>query len=228
MIKKLPDRATHKARPVRQLGHFSKGLKFYLIDPLGYLVCNFHLLKLCSMDEPIYYPDPLDPLSFHQPKRRPEPRRTATTGNWLPAIFKVLLEVLAYAPLIFTGYLISRIFLDRKDSAFSWIGFSLLFAFLLYQLVFFFKGILIGLKAKANILWLPLFLLCAGFTCLLPAYLAYEPVNYIVLRLKGSSFMTWFLLVLFGLYVFSRYNFLSDSSPKLAQAAYRAGQNIIL
>lgn len=66
---------------------------------------------------------------------------------------------------------------------------------------------MLQLKARQNYLWLLLYIFIISLTCLLPAYLAYNPILYIVKSLHGSPFVAKLFDSAFMLYVYYRYNF---------------------
>jgi hypothetical protein len=138
--------------------------------------------------------------------------QTTQRGLWL--VFKWAFKGLVYTPLLITGYLCCTAFLDRKANGLLWFGITILFAFLLYIAIIAAKKILVSLKAKQNPLWLVLFIFCVAFTCIVPAYLIYAPLNYIVLELKGNKTVTILLVACFDLYVYFQYDFLNHKPPQ--------------
>jgi hypothetical protein len=115
--------------------------------------------------------------------------------------------------------------LTKKDDPLLWIGLILLFAFALYQLLFFIKGIMIACKERNNFMWIPLFLACTAFTSVLPAWVAFDTFHAFarVLSNESATLVTWIFSVAFGLYVYSRYHFLLNRVPKLVFPAYQFG-----
>jgi hypothetical protein len=67
---------------------------------------------------------------------------------------------------------------------------------------------MISLKTKGNHWWLPMYIFCVAITCILPAYLVYSPLNYIIIRLNGNGVITFFLVICFDVFVYCKYNFL--------------------
>jgi len=135
-------------------------------------------------------------------------RSLQTTQRGLLIVFKWLFKMLVYAPLLVTGYFICTKFLNRKAHGLLWLGLTALFSFILYLLIQVLKKVLNTLKADGNYWWVPVFIFCVAFTCILPAYLVFAPLNYIVIRLKGNEAITFFLAVCFAVFVYCKYNFL--------------------
>jgi len=148
-------------------------------------------------------------------------------GLWIA--FKIILNLATYLPLWFTGYLITSLFLKKNDDGFAWIGLIILFTILVYQAVFFIKGVLIGLKNKGNLCWLLLFIVCVCFTCLLPIWFIHNNIQPWFQRISPNSgnLIAWFTSILFGLYVYSRYHFLTNIAPVGALFSYQLGINMV-
>jgi hypothetical protein len=143
---------------------------------------------------------------------------------------RLFIKAIVYLPLWFSGYAITNRLLVKEDSGFAWIGLILLIAFALYQLVFFFKGIIIGLKSRGNLLWITFFILCAVFTCIVPSWIIFENLHSLAFRLshQAGDVLTWLFAISFGLYVYSRYHFLINIAPVAAYPVYQMGIDISL
>lgn len=142
---------------------------------------------------------------------------------------KFSLKLITYLPLWFAGYLITSLILQKNDDGLAWIGLIILFAILIYQIVFFIKGIIIGLKNKGNLIWLPLFILCLSFTCLLPTWLVYKNIQPYFNKVSPASgnVLTWIVSISFGLYAYSRYHYLTNIVPLAASLSYQLGISFV-
>jgi hypothetical protein len=138
--------------------------------------------------------------------------QTTQRGLWL--VFKWACKALIYASLLVTGYLICTLFLDKKAHGLLWLGLPVLLAYLLYIVVMATKKIINSLRAKGKLFWLPLFILCVAFTCVLPACIVYNPVNYIVHECKGNQTVTILLVACFTCFVYFQYDFLNRRQRK--------------
>jgi carbon starvation protein CstA len=118
-----------------------------------------------------------------------------------------------YSPFIVTGYLLATTVLERSDHGALWLGVTLGFAWIQYHIV-------IGLKKTIQVWrsnhfgsWIPLFLFCTAYTCLLPVWLLLGPLEYLVAALthgRGNTPLVYLIAACFGLLIYSRYNFLSE------------------
>ncbi|HEY0054297.1 MAG TPA: hypothetical protein VGB63_02980 [Pedobacter sp.] len=155
--------------------------------------------------------------------------RVQTFGLLIAA--KYLIKLFIYSPLIFTAIAITNSIGD-KDEFKSFKGLFVIFLItcILYLLVYFLKGLLIGLKTKGNFFWIPLFLFCIAFTCVLPVYLAFEPVGKLVMYMsktqKPDELLQWVISLTIGYLVYFQYKFMTNIAPKWAFPFYVAGFDI--
>jgi hypothetical protein len=108
-----------------------------------------------------------------------------------------------------------------------WIGGIIAIAFMLYQLLFFLKGMLIALMEKGYLLWLLLFLICVSFTCILPAWLAWEPAIHLAAKVKSDASFARMTVIILVAYGYTRYNFLERTAPPMAAGAFSLGFELL-
>jgi hypothetical protein len=130
-----------------------------------------------------------------------------TTQRGLLIALKLFINAIVYAPLLVTGYAVCTLVLGRGSDGLLWFGLTVLFAIILYYLLQLLKKGMISLKARGNYWWLPLFIFCIAFTCMLPLYIVYHPLNYLVIKLHGNKTVTDFLAVCFTLCLYYKYDF---------------------
>jgi hypothetical protein len=165
-------------------------------------------------------------------------RRTYDDGQFLfdrilfafVIVFKVILKAVVYSPLLFLGWIISKQILDTNSDKILWIALIVLLAVILYFVVYFLKGVLIALKHNHNLFWIPLFVFCVVITCILPVYIVFDPIQNMVGSYTGTKqpLLTWIFATAFGLYVYSRYHFLTNIAPTAAYPYYQRGINITM
>ena len=127
-----------------------------------------------------------------------------TTQRGLLIALKLFINSITYAPLLVTGYTVCMLVLARRSEGLLWLGLTVFFAIILYYLLRLLKKVMISLKTKGNHWWLPMFIFCVAFTCILPAYLVYSPLNCIIIRLKGNEAITFFLVICFDVFVYCK------------------------
>lgn len=144
--------------------------------------------------------------------------------------FKLMFKGIVYFPLLVTGYLLTTLILQKHDHALAWIGLVLLFAFILYALVYYLKGILVALKSRRNLLWIPIFLLCVGYTCVAPVWIMFGTIEKLMFEVskEQGTLLTWLFSFAFGCYIYSRYQFLINNAPNFIAAIYQAGINTVV
>lgn len=138
---------------------------------------------------------------------------------------KIVLKLIVYSPLLLTGWFIAKQILSPDANIIWWIALILIFATLTYFIIYFLKGVLIALKHNHNWLWLPLFLFCVAFTCALPVWILFDPLTNFIsgYTQTNQQLLTWIFVLAFGLYVYSRYHFLTNIAPSIAFPYYRRG-----
>jgi hypothetical protein len=143
-------------------------------------------------------------------------------GKWIVKIF-------LYFPILFSGYWLATTILHQQDPAVLWLVASLLFAYGLFCAVYCLKGILVACRKAGNLLWIPTFLICTGYTCIAPAWFVFHGMEPLLLRLSpdsGTTF-TWLLSIGAAAYCYSQYQFLKDGAPLIAWPGYWVGYQLI-
>lgn len=147
-------------------------------------------------------------------------------------MFKTIRAVFVYLPLLYIGYLItSKITLRKSIDDLQNIGLIILFSYFLFAIIYFLKGILIGLKQKRNLLWIALWLLCVAVACVIPALFMQTMVEGLIVPSKRMltiyQILTWCAGLLFGIYVYTRYKFAIHCAPKIVYWSYSLGLKLI-
>jgi hypothetical protein len=150
--------------------------------------------------------------------------------GFLWKVAKWLFKALVYFPLIITSFIIVSSIMKKEASSLLGLAVIILVSFILYLLVYFIKDILICLKSNNRLLWILPFIVCVTFTCILPVYIVLDPVGHLVQSSSHSgspnNILKWVFSLAFGVYVFFRYDFLTNIAPSIVFPAYQAGVNI--
>lgn len=138
-------------------------------------------------------------------------------------------KTIVYFPQLSGGYCMAGCLLNKDSTGILWIALTVLFAFILYQCIFLLKGLLIAFKTKRNFWWMPLFMLCILYTCVLPLMLFVGLLHQAALycTIAYADPLTWLLAIIACCYLYSKYAFLNDSAPKFALSMYKLGNNIV-
>jgi hypothetical protein len=148
------------------------------------------------------------------------------SGLW--GIGKLLFKVLAYLPLLMTGYMLADQFLEKDQAAVLWLTASGGFAVLTFLFIYFLKGMITGLREDQNYWCIPLLLICILYTCMVPFWWMFLWVDDYMLRLspENGRIFTWIIAAGTAVYTYSRYNFFTDSAPRIALPLYRMGYEL--
>lgn len=145
----------------------------------------------------------------------------------LVIVFKMILKIIVYSPLLILSYLITKQILNDHTDKILWLALMLTFTIMLYAVIYFFKGVLIALRFNHKLAWILLFTCLVTITCILPVWIIFNPLqNFINLySTSNQQLFTWIFAVAFGLYVYSRYHFLTNIAPNAAYPYYQMGIN---
>lgn len=143
---------------------------------------------------------------------------------------KLILKAVVYSPLLVAGWFITNQILDVQTNKVIWFVIILLFAVIFYFIIYFSKGVLIVLKHNGNLFWVLLFISLTMFTCILPVWIIFDPLqNLIAAYTNGNhEILTCVLAMLFALYIYSRYQFLTNIAPAVAFPYYQRGINFTM
>jgi hypothetical protein len=141
-------------------------------------------------------------------------RQLAKTQNGLLLALKAAFKLLVFFPLVVTGYWITTKLLTRQSEGILWIIIPIGMAIVLYGVLIALRSFIIAKKQKGQLIWLPVFILCVLFSCVLPVYVAYQPINQLTSRMQGGTIITYIILLIFGMYIYSRYDYLGHFSKK--------------
>jgi hypothetical protein len=123
-------------------------------------------------------------------------------------VLKCAVKMLIYSPFLFTGYLITTHILHKKDHGLLWIGLTVLLAYFIYLFFRLFIHLKNNLKANGNLFWIPIFIIGVTFSCALPVWIVFEPVEKVISKLASHSnvaVIAWIVSLAFGFFVYSRY-----------------------
>lgn len=155
--------------------------------------------------------------------RKAEERQHNSGSNLIYGIVSLFFFIVKTAAVlgifIFAAYFLSEKVFGKETDSFKIFGFTLLFTYLILCIIFFLKGIVIGLRAKGNKLWILPWGVCVLLCCIIPAYIIKHLVISIFPLTERES--TWSLIAGWGafvlsvLYIYSIYQFKTPSSPRI-------------
>jgi hypothetical protein len=136
---------------------------------------------------------------------------------------KLLFKAFIYTPLLLTAYLVTGVLLRRTADGVYWFLLIIAFTYLLYQLIFFIKGLLITLKFNGNLLWVPLYITCVLYTSVLPAWILFNSIESIAKEVHLDKVSLLILSGIVGAFIYSQYKFLINIAPVTAYSSFRFG-----
>ncbi len=166
---------------------------------------------------------------------RKDEESQAATGL-LSAILKFLLLVLKLAVIfggfIYAGFLLSQKLWGEETDKFKIWGFALLFTYLIFCLVYFLKGTIIGLRRSNRKLWILPWTICVILCCILPAFIIKSMVTGMFAVTERESIwcigISWGAFVFSALYIYGIYQFKTPTTPNILKWSYTLGLKISL
>lgn len=132
----------------------------------------------------------------------------------------------------YAGFLLSQKFWGEETDKFKIWSFSLLFTYLIFCIIYFFKGTIIGLQAKNRKLWILPWVICVLICCIIPAFIVKSFVAGMFNLTERQSILcirlSWGAFILFSLYVYGIYQFKTPTVPKILYWSYALGLKVSL
>jgi hypothetical protein len=143
-------------------------------------------------------------------------------------LFVLLIKVAAIFGIFFyAGFLLSQKLLGEGTDNFKIWGFSVFFTYLIFCIIYFLKGVIIGLKAKNRKLWILPWSICVLLCCIVPAFIVKTfVVSMFSLAERDGLWcigVSWGAFILFSLYVYNVYQFKTATAPKILHWSYTLG-----
>ena len=148
--------------------------------------------------------------------------------------FIFILKIAAiFGMFFYAAFLLSQKLWGEETDKFKIWGFSLLFTYLIFCIIYFFKGTIIGLQAKNRKLWILPWVICVLICCIIPALIVKSFVAGMFNLTQRQSILciglSWGAFVLFSLYVYGIYQFKTPTTvPKILYWSYALGLKVSL
>lgn len=146
-------------------------------------------------------------------------------------IFVFVLKIAAlFGVFFYAGFLLSQKLWGGETDKFKIWGFSLLFTYLIFCIVYFLKGTIVGLRAKNRKLWILPWAICVLLCCIVPSFIVkslvagmFSPAERQGILCLGVS---WGTFILFALYIYGIYQFKTPTAPKILYWSYAWGLKV--
>nr|WP_294928772.1 hypothetical protein [uncultured Flavobacterium sp.] len=154
----------------------------------------------------------------------------AATGvmSMLVGFLTFFLKIAAvFGIFIYAGYLLAQKILPEDTGQLNTWILSFLFAYFLFCIVYFLKGIIIGLRAKDKKLWILPWIICILLCCAFPAFIIKSIVAGMFPITKRQDILciivSWGAFLFSSFYIYSIYQFKTPSAPKILRWSYALG-----
>lgn len=132
----------------------------------------------------------------------------------------------------YTGFLLSKkLWAEEISKSKIWF-FSLLFTYLIFCIVYFFKGAIIGFRHKKKKLWILPLMICVLVCCIVPAFIVKSFVAGMFNLRKQQSILclglSWGAFILFSFYTYGIYQLKTAGAPKILHWSYAWGLKVSL
>ena len=179
------------------------------------------------------YADPGESEDEYIAKKREE--SDSATGLMFVVVGGIILALkiaVIFGTFFYAGFLLSQKFWGEETDKFKIWGISLLFTYLIFCIIYFFKGTIIGLHAKNRKLWILPWVLCVLICCIIPALIVKSFVAGMFNLTERQSILcivlSWGAFILFSLYVYGIYQFKTPTVPKILYWSYALGLKVSL
>src|SRR5690606_446312 len=180
------------------------------------------------------YPGDADPDETYEEyieRKKGEQASTELMFMLFGLIFRILRILVVYGLFIYISYMLAKQLFGEETDKWKLAAFTGLFTYLILCVVYFIKGIAMGLRWKGKGVWVLPLIICIAATCVFPALF----VKYLVADMfhpteKGTTLsivVPWGAAVLFGLYVYNAYKFHIPVAPKHLYWSYALGVKVI-
>lgn len=147
--------------------------------------------------------------------------------------FSLLKTSAVFGVFLYAGFLLSQKLLGADAEKLKLWGFALLFTYFIFCIVYFLKGTVIGLRAGKRKLWLLPWVICVLLCCIVPAFIVKSAVSGMFFNLverQGVWYngVTWGAFILFSMYTYGIYRFLTPTAPRILYWSYAWGLKVSL
>ncbi|MBW4360517.1 hypothetical protein [Flavobacterium taihuense] len=183
-----------------------------------------------------YYNPDIDPDESEQEYEARKNEESKSAIELMFGIVEVLIFFLKIAAIFgmffYAGFLLSQKFWGEETDKFKIWSLSLFFTYLIFCIIYFFKGTIIGLQAKNRKLWILPWVICVLICCIIPALIVKSFVAGMFNLTERQSILciglSWGAFILFSLYVYGIYQFKTPTVPKILYWSYALGLKVSL
>jgi hypothetical protein len=150
------------------------------------------------------------------------------------AVFAIFIFILKmgtiFGMFFYGGFLLSQKFWGDETSKFKILGLALLFTYVIFCIIYFIKGIIIGLRSKNKKFWILPWGICVLLCCIVPGFVVKSVVVSMFSLTERQGILcivfSWGAFILCLLYTYSIYQFNSATAPKILHWSYTWGLKV--
>lgn len=183
-----------------------------------------------------YYNPDIDPSESEQEyeARKNEESKSATGSMFgVAGVFILILKMAAIFGIFFyAGFLLSQKLWGEETNKFKIWGFSILLTYLIFCIIYFLKGTIIGLQTNNRKLWILPWVICVLLCCIVPSFIVKSFVTGMFNPTERQGILcigfSWGVFILFSLYIYGIYQFKTPTAPKVLYWSYAWGLKVSL
>lgn len=142
----------------------------------------------------------------------------------------ILKIAVVFGMFIYAGYILSQKILGEDINKSRIWGFTALFTYLMFCIIYFLKGLIIALYSKNRKLWILPWVICVLLCCVFPAFIVKLLVTDMFKTSQQKDILclgfSWGAFVLSLFYIYSIYQFKTPTAPRILYWSYALGFRI--
>ncbi|CAA9197689.1 hypothetical protein [Flavobacterium collinsii] len=151
----------------------------------------------------------------------------------LVGLFVFILKMaVAFGMFIYAGYSLTQNILGEDINKFKIWSFTVLFTYLIFCIIYFLKGFIIGLHSKNRKLWILPWVICIVLCCVFPAFVVKAMVASMFKSTEQKDILclglSWGAFVISFFYIYNIYQFKTPTAPGILYWSYALGFRISL
>ncbi|WP_261511558.1 hypothetical protein [Chryseobacterium paludis] len=163
-------------------------------------------------------------------KRNESQSATGLMFGVLGIFISVIKIAVIFGVFFYAGFLLSQRLWGKETTNLKIWLFSIVFTYLIFCIIYFFKGTIIGLREKNRKLWMLPWTICVLLCCITPAFIVKSLISGMFSPTERLGVLcivlSWGAFVLFSLYIYGLYQFKTPTAPKILYWSYALGLKI--
>ena len=161
-------------------------------------------------------------------RKRKESQSSIELMSTLVGLFIIFLKIATFfGVFIYGSYVLSlKLLGEETDNIKIW-SCTLLFTYLIFCIIYFFKGMVIGLRTRSSNLWVMPWLTCVLICCVVPALIVQSLVIGMFHLTERQNIwslgISWGAFLISLVYIYGIYQFKTPTAPRILKWIYALG-----